>query len=150
MQGLPGLFAELRGLIDAGRRLGQANGRFLLLGSASLELIRQSSESLAGRIACLELGGLHPLELEADALETLWIRDGLPGRVLAVSDGDSSARRRQFTRTYLKRDIPQLGPRVPAETLRRIWTMLIHGQGSLLNAAELGPSLGVDGKTVGR
>ena len=150
VQRLPGLFAELRGLIDAGRRLGQANGRFLLLGSASVELIRQSSESLAGRIAFLELGGLHALELGADALDKLWIRGGFPGSTLAATDGDSAEWRRQFIRTYLERDIPQLGPRLPAETLRRFWTMLAHGQGSLLNAAELGRSLGVDGKTVGR
>ena len=150
VQRLPGLFAELRGLIDAGRRQGQANGRFLLLGSASVELIRQSSESLAGRIAILELGGLHALELGADALDKLWIRGGFPGSTLAATDGDSAEWRRQFIRTYLERDIPQLGPRLPAETLRRFWTMLAHGQGSLLNAAELGRSLGVDGKTVGR
>jgi len=150
VQRLPGLFAELRGLIDAGRRQGQANGRFLLLGSASVELIRQSSESLAGRIAFLELGGLHALELGADALDKLWIRGGFPGSTLAATDGDSAEWRRQFIRTYLERDIPQLGPRVPAETLRRFWTMLAHGQGSLPNAAELGRSLGVDGKTVGR
>jgi predicted AAA+ superfamily ATPase len=150
VQRLPGLFAELRGLIDAGRRQGQANGRFLLLGSASVELIRQSSESLAGRIAFLELGGLHALELGADALDKLWIRGGFPGSTLAATDGDSAEWRRQFIRTYLERDIPQLGPRVPAETLRRFWIMLAHGQGSLLNAAELGRSLGVDGKTVGR
>jgi uncharacterized protein len=150
VQRLPGLFAELRGLIDAGRRQGQANGRFLLLGSASVELIRQSSESLAGRIAFLELGGLHALELGADALDKLWIRGGFPGSTLAATDGNSAEWRRQFIRTYLERDIPQLGPRLPAETLRRFWTMLAHGQGSLLNAAELGRSLGVDGKTVGR
>ena len=150
VQRLPGLFAELRGLIDAGRRQGQATGRFLLLGSASVELIRQSSESLAGRIAFLELGGLHALELGADALDKLWIRGGFPGSTLAATDGDSAEWRRQFIRTYLERDIPQLGPRLPAETLRRFWTMLAHGQGSLLNAAELGRSLGVDGKTVGR
>ena len=150
VQRLPGLFAELRGLIDAGRRQRQANGRFLLLGSASVELIRQSSESLAGRIAFLELGGLHALELGADALDKLWIRGGFPGSTLAATDGDSAEWRRQFIRTYLERDIPQLGPRLPAETLRRFWTMLAHGQGSLLNAAELGRSLGVDGKTVGR
>ena len=150
VQRLPGLFAELRGLIDAGRRQGQANGRFLLLGSASVELIRQSSESLAGRIAFLELGGLHALELGADALDKLWIRGGFPGSTLAATDGDSAEWRWQFIRTYLERDIPQLGPRLPAETLRRFWTMLAHGQGSLLNAAELGRSLGVDGKTVGR
>ena len=88
VQRLPGLFAELRGLIDAGRRQGQANGRFLLLGSASVELIRQSSESLAGRIAFLELGGLHALELGADALDKLWIRGGFPGSTLAATDGD--------------------------------------------------------------
>ena len=150
VQRLPGLFAELRGLIDAGRRQGQANGRFLLLGSASVELIRQSSESLAGRIAFLELGGLHALELGADALDKLWIRGGFPGSTLAATDGDSAEWRRQFIRTYLERDLPPLGPRLPAETLRRFWTMLAHGQGSLLNAAELGRSLGVDGKTVGR
>ena len=150
VQRLPGLFAELRGLIDANRRQGQANGRFRLLGSASVELIRQSSESLAGRIAFLELGGLHALELGADALDKLWIRGGFPGSTLAATDGDSAEWRRQFIRTYLERDIPQLGPRLPAETLRRFWTMLAHGQGSLLNAAELGRSLGVDGKTVGR
>jgi len=150
VQRLPGLFAELRGLIDAGRRQGQANGRFLLLGSASVELIRQSSESLAGRIAFLELGGLHALELGADALDKLWIRGGFPGSTLAATDGDSAEWRRQFIRTYLEREIPQLGPRLPAETLRRFWTMLAHGQGSLLNAAELGRSLGVDAKTVGR
>jgi uncharacterized protein len=150
VQRLPGLFAELRGLIDAGRRQGQANGCFLLLGSASVELIRQSSESLAGRIAFLELGGLHALELGADALDKLWIRGGFPGSTLAATDGGSAEWRQQFIRTYLERDIPQLGPRVPAETLRRFWTMLAHGQGSLLNAAELGRSLGVDAKTVGR
>jgi len=150
VQRLPGLFAELRGLIDAGRRQGQANGRFLLLGSASVELIRQSSESLAGRLAFLELGGLHALELGADALDKLWIRGGFPGSTLAATDGDSAEWRRQFICTYLERDIPQLGPRLPAETLRRFWTMLAHGQGSLLNAAELGRSLGVDSKTVGR
>jgi len=150
VQRLPGLFAELRGLIDAGRRQGQANGRFLLLGSASVELIRQSSESLAGRITFLELGGLHALELGADALDKLWIRGGFPVSTLAATDGDSAEWRRQFIRTYLERDIPQLGPRVPAETLRRFWTMLAHGQGSLLNAAELGRPLGVVGKTVGR
>ncbi|GDX74223.1 ATPase [Cyanobium sp.] len=150
VQRLPGLFAELRGLIDAGRRQGKANGRFLLLGPASVELIRQSSESLAGRIAFLELGGLHALELGAGAQDSLWIRGGFPGSVLAATDQGSCEWRRQFIRTYLERDIPQLGPRVPAETLRRFWTMLAHGQGSLLNAAELGRALGVDGKTVGR
>ncbi|MEB3167313.1 MAG: ATP-binding protein [Synechococcaceae cyanobacterium] len=150
VQRLPELFAELRGLIDAGRRRGQANGRFLLLGSASVQLIRQSSESLAGRIAFLELPGLNVLELGAAAEERLWIRGGFPDSALAASEAASAEWRRQFLRTYLERDIPQLGPRIPAETLRRFWTMLAHGQASLLNAAQLGRALGVDGRTVGR
>lgn len=150
VQRLPGLFAELRGLIDAGRRSGRGVGRFLLLGSASVELIRQSSESLAGRIAFLELPGLSLLELGAGAQVLLWIRGGFPESVLARSEAGSAEWRRQFLRTYLERDIPQLGPRIPAETLRRFWTMLAHGQGSLWNAAALGRALGVEGKTVTR
>ena len=138
----------LRGLIDANRRAGRANGQFLLLGSASVELIQQSSESLAGRIAYLELSGLSVLELGEAASQRLWIRGGFPNRVLATSDASSSRWREQFIRTYLERDIPQLGPRIPAETLRRFWTMLAHSQGGLLNAAALGRSLGVDGKTI--
>ncbi|NDG74308.1 MAG: ATP-binding protein [Synechococcaceae bacterium WB8_1B_136] len=148
VQRLPELFGSLRGLIDAGRRSGQANGRFLLLGSASMELMRQSSESLAGRLAFLELGGLNLLELEPRHHEALWIRGGFPDSALAASDPASSLWREAFLRTYLERDIPQLGPRIPAETLRRFWTMLAHGQGSLFNAAALGRSLGVSGKTV--
>ncbi|MFM7238840.1 MAG: ATP-binding protein [Cyanobium sp.] len=150
VQRLPGLFAELRGVIDAGRRGGRGVGRFLLLGSASVELIRQSSESLAGRIAFLELHGLNLLELGASARDRVWIRGGFPASVLARSEAESAEWRRQFLCTYLERDIPQLGPRIPAETLRRFWTMLAHGQASLFNAAALGRALGVDGKTVSR
>jgi predicted AAA+ superfamily ATPase len=150
VQRLPELFAELRGLIDAGRRSGRGVGRFLLLGSASVELIRQSSESLAGRIAFLELQGLNLLELGPGFQELLWIRGGFPESVLARNEAGSAEWRRQFLRTYLERDIPQLGPRIPAETLRRFWTMLAHSQGSLLNAAGLGRALGVEGKTVTR
>jgi predicted AAA+ superfamily ATPase len=150
VQRLPELFADLRGLIDAGRRQGRAKGRFLLLGSASVEPIRQSSESLAGRLAFVDLPGLNVLELGAAAEESLWIRGGFPDSVLAASAAASAEWRRQFLRTYLERDIPQLGPRIPAETLRRFWTMLAHGQASLLNAAQLGRALGVDGRTVGR
>ncbi len=148
VQRLPGLFEVLRGVIDAHRLAGRRSGQFLLLGSASVELIRQSSESLAGRICYLELGGFSVLELGADAWERLWIRGGFPDSVQAPDDASSSIWREQFIRTYLERDIPQLGPRIPAETLRRFWTMLAHGQGGLLNAAALGRSLGVDGKTV--
>lgn len=150
VQRMPELFATLRGLIDAGRRQGQRSGRFLLLGSASVELIRQASESLAGRIAYLELAGLTVLELPRHQVETLWIRGGFPDSFLAMGDRASALWRENFIRTYLERDIPQLGPRIPAETLRRFWVMLAHHQGGLLNAAELGRSLGVDGKTVAR
>ena len=134
VQRLPEIFQVLRGLIDANRRAGRANGQFLLLGSASVELIQQSSESLAGRIAYLELSGFSVLELGEAASQRLWIRGGFPNSVLTTSDASSSRWREQFIRTYLERDIPQLGPRIPAETLRRFWTMLAHSQGGLLNA----------------
>ena len=150
VQRMPELFAALHGLIDAGRRQGQRSGRFLLLGSASVELIRQASESLAGRIAYLELAGLSVLEVNRNQIETLWIRGGFPDSFLAASDQASALWRENFIRTYLERDVPQLGSRIPAETLRRFWVMLAHHQGSLLNAAELGRSLGVDGKTIAR
>jgi uncharacterized protein len=150
VQRQPELFGTLRGLIDADRRLGNTQGRFLLLGSASVELIRQSSESLAGRLAFVELGGLTVPEVGEALCEQLWIRGGFPDSFLASSDQASSLWRQAFLRTYLERDIPQLGPRIPAETLRRFWTMLAHSQGSLINAAALGRSLGVSGKTVAR
>jgi uncharacterized protein len=150
VQRQPELFGTLRGLIDADRRRGQNQGRFLLLGSASVELIRQSSESLAGRLAFVELGGLTVPEVGESLCEQLWIRGGFPDSFLASSDQASSLWRQAFLRTYLERDIPQLGPRIPAETLRRFWTMLAHSQGSLFNAAALGRSLGVSGKTVAR
>ncbi|MEA5424557.1 ATP-binding protein [Synechococcus sp. CCY9202] len=148
VQRLPGLFEVLRGVIDANRYGGRRSGQFFLLGSASVELIRQSSESLAGRICYLELSGLSVLELGAAASERLWIRGGFPDSVQASDDASSSIWREQFIRTCLERDIPQLGPRIPAETLRRFWTMLAHHQGGLLNAAALGRALGVDGKTI--
>ena len=148
VQRIPELFGLLRGLIDANRLAGHRTGQFLLLGSASMDLLRQSSESLAGRISYLELTGLNVLEVGDTALEQLWNRGGFPDSFQAGSDSQSSLWRAQFLRTYLERDIPQLGPRIPAETLRRFWTMLAHGQGGLLNAASLGRSLGVDGKTI--
>lgn len=145
---LPGLFQELRGLIDQGRRRGRRSGRFLLLGSASMDLLHQSGESLAGRISYLELGPLDGREVGAQELERLWVRGGFPESFLASSDARSARWRRDFIRTYLERDVPMLGPRIPAETLRRFWTMLAHQQGGLLNAAAFARSLGVDGKTV--
>ncbi len=150
VQRIPGLFETLRGLIDAGRRVGRRAGRFLLLGSASPKLLRQSGESLAGRIAYVELAPLDALEVETLELERLWLRGGFPDSFLATDDRRSLIWRENFIRTYLERDIPALGPRVPAETLRRLWTMLAHGQGGPLNAAQLARSLAIDGKTVRR
>ncbi|TVQ44130.1 MAG: ATP-binding protein [Gammaproteobacteria bacterium] len=150
VQRMPELFQTLRGLIDKGRRRDIRAGRFLLLGSASIDLLKQSGESLAGRIAYVELAPFSLLEVDDDARDTLWIRGGFPDSFLADSDEASAVWRENFIRTYLERDIPQLGPRVPAETLRRFWTMLAHVQSGTLNAAQLARGLGVDGKTVAR
>lgn len=145
---LPGLFANLRGLIDAARRQGRKSGQFLLLGSASLELMKQTGESLAGRISYLELA---PLDItEAEKSDQLWLRGGFPDSYTAGSDSKSMNWRKSFIRSYLERDIPQFGPRIPAETLRRFWTMLAHVQGGLLNSAALARGLAVDNKTITR
>jgi uncharacterized protein len=145
---VPELFQHLRGVIDRGRRQGAKNGRFLLLGSAAMDLLRQSGESLAGRISYLELGPFDALEVAPGATETLWVRGGFPRSFLAEDDALSMEWRRDFIRTYLERDVPQFGSRIPAETLRRFWTMLAHNQAQMLNAANLARALGVDGKTI--
>lgn len=145
---MPGLFETLRGIIDTARRTGHGYGRFLILGSASIELMRQSSESLAGRIEYIDLNPLNLSELEAHSLDTLWLRGGFPNSFLASNDEDSFMFRENFIRTYLERDIPMLSPRIAAETLRRLWTMLAHNQGSLLNASRLASSLSVSAPTV--
>ena len=145
---VPGLFPVLRGVIDRHRRAGRRAGQFLLLGSASLDLLRQSGESLAGRVAYLELAPITMPEAGPGQRDTLWQRGGLPESLLAPDDRRSLRWRQDYIRTYLERDIPQLGPRIAAESLRRFWTMLAHQQGGLLNAAALSRSLGVDGKTV--
>ena len=145
---LPELFQRLRGVIDRGRRSGKPNGQFLLLGSAAMDLLRQSGESLAGRISYLELGPFDALEVPLDQLDRLWVRGGFPRSFLADNDDLSMEWRRDFIRTYLERDIPQFGSRIPAETLRRFWTMLAHNQSQRFNAAELASGLGVDGKTT--
>ncbi|MBI4904082.1 MAG: ATP-binding protein [Acidobacteria bacterium] len=144
----PEIFQRLRGVIDAGRRRGKGNGRFLLLGSASMDLLRQTGESLAGRISYLELGPFDALEVGGSETERLWVRGGFPLSFLAASDDLSLEWRRNFIRTYLERDIPQFGPRIAAETLRRFWTMLAHNQCQVLNAANLARGLGVTGKTI--
>ncbi|MCW8963856.1 MAG: ATP-binding protein [Gammaproteobacteria bacterium] len=150
VQRLPGIFQNLRGIIDQGRRSGAGEGRFLLLGSASIELLQQSSETLAGRIAYLELTPLDVLEVEQAEIDDLWVRGGFPDSFLAADDDLSLRWRQDFIRTYLERDVPMLGSRIPAETLRRFWGMLAHTQGGLLNAASLARSLRVDGKTVAK
>ncbi len=147
---MPDLFRSLRGLIDRGRRHGKMAGRFLLLGSASVDLLQQSGESLAGRISYLELAPFDALETPPGTLDTLWARGGFPSSFLAENDGVSFRWRQDFIRTYLERDIPHFGPRLPAETLRRLWTMLAHNQSELLNAANLARALGVDGKSIAR
>ena len=144
----PGLFPVLRGLIDRTRRQGRRSGRYLLLGSASLDLLRQSGETLAGRIRYLELGPIDATEIAASRAEALWSRGGFPGSLLAPDNVRSLKWRRDYIRTYLERDIPQLGPRIAAETLRRFWTMLAHYQGGLLNTASFARGLGVDPKTA--
>jgi predicted AAA+ superfamily ATPase len=144
----PDLFETLRGLIDKGRRRGRGTGRFLLLGSASVDLLKQSGETLAGRISYLELSPFDVLELGEESVDPLWVRGGFPGSVLAEDDAISMRWRRDFIRTYLERDIPQFGVRIPAETVRRFWTMLAHSQGGILNAAQLARGIGVTGSTV--
>lgn len=146
---MPEIFQILRGLIDEGRRQGKRTGRFLILGSADIDLLRQS-ETLAGRIEYINLGPFQILEVyktPAD-LNRLWLRGGFPDSYLAKSDQDSLVFRRNFIRTYLERDVPLFGPRIPAETLGRLWTMLAHNQGTLLNASQLAGSLGISAPTV--
>jgi predicted AAA+ superfamily ATPase len=153
VQRMPEVFASLRGIIDRERRAGNKTGQFLFLGSASIDLLQQSSESLAGRIAYIELHGIDVLEYAGvgqEKINTLWLRGGFPESLLAASDKDSLYWRFDFIKTYLERDIPQLGPRIPALTLERFWTMLSHNQGGTINASTLGRSLEVSSVTVGR
>lgn len=144
----PGLFPVLRGLIDRARRSGRKASQYLLLGSASLDLLKQSGESLAGRIAYLELAPFNVLETRDHRVDELWIRGGFPDSLLAPDASRSLRWRQDFIRTYLERDIPQFGPRIAAETLRRLWGMLAHHQGGLLNTAQFARNLGVDAKTA--
>lgn len=146
----PDLFLTLRGLIDQGRRKGLRTGRFLLLGSASLDLMRQSGESLAGRVSYIDMTPLNVLELPAEAQETLWLRGGFPDSYLAPGERESLDWRKDLLRTYLERDVPMFGSRIPAETLRRFWTMLAHNQGTLINASRLAAGLEVNSQTVSR
>lgn len=146
VQRQPGLFPVLRVLADRPR----APARFLLLGSASPELMRQSSETLAGRIAFVDMAGFDLRETGDSALRRLWLRGGFPRSFLARSDAASLAWREDFIRTFLERDIGQFGVRVPATALRRLWMMLAHYHGQTWNASEVGRSLGEAHTTVKR
>ncbi len=144
VQRRPELFPILRVLIDRPR----SKLKLLLLGSASPALLRQASESLAGRLEIMQTNGFTASEIEAEKLERLWLRGGFPRAFLATNDERSFAWRRQFARTFLEQDIPQLGVRIPAPQLDRFWTMLAHVHGGIWNAAELASSLGISQPTV--
>ena len=147
---VPELFQTLRGLIHQGRRKGKRTGRFLILGSASIDWLRPSGESLAGRIEYVEMEPLDVTEVggREGASDQLWIRGEFPDSYLAKSDQDSLKLRKNFIRAYLERDVPQFGPGIPAETLGRLWTMLAHGQGTLMNASRLAAGLSLTAPTV--
>jgi predicted AAA+ superfamily ATPase len=155
VQRMPDVFSILRGVIDQRRRQGESSGQFLLLGSASGVLLQQSSESLAGRIAQVELTPFQAREVlqtgfQTSELNALWVRGGFPLAWLAKDDAASLIWREVFISTYLEKDIPALGPRIPATTLRRLWTMLAHNQGELLDQSKLASALAISGQTVGR
>lgn len=144
IQRRPDLFPILRVLADRVRH----PARFLILGSAMPQLVKTISESLAGRVEFIEMGGFGLWETGADECERLWLRGGFPRSFLASSLDDSVAWRDGFIRTFLERDLPQLGIRVPAPAMRRFWTMLAHYHGQIWNASDIGRSLGLSDKTV--
>jgi predicted AAA+ superfamily ATPase len=147
-----GLFAILRGVIDERRRRGHRHGQFLLLGSASIDLMRQASETLAGRVAYLDIAPFTAAEATAAGydMDAAWVRGGFPESLLAKDDRTSLRWRLEFIRSYLERDVPMFAPRLPAQTIGRLWTMLANGQGSLLNQSRLASGVGVSAPAVGR
>lgn len=155
VQHAPELFSEIRGAIDRGLRSGRRTGRFLLLGPASAPLLRQS-ESLAGRLAPLELGPFEVLEVAAEperdraTRRRLWVRGGLPESFLARDEASSLDWRNDFLSLLLARDIPRAGAAIAEEKMRRLWTMLAHGQGGLWNGARIAAGLGLDTRAVNR
>lgn len=153
VQRKPDLFRVLRGLIDIRKRNGERAGQFLLLGSASRDLLQQSSETLAGRIRYLELTPFSVLEIfKMDKLgfnpEKLWFRGGFPDSYLAGTENESWEWRNDFISTYVERDIPLMGPQIPATRMKRFWTMLAHYHGQQIVLSELGKSLEVSQPTV--
>jgi len=144
IQRMPTLFSTLRVLVDRTEN----SARFLILGSASPDLVKNVSESLAGRVEFIELSGFDIRETGADSRQPLWLRGGFPRSFLADSDDDSLAWREGFIQTFLERDIPQLGITIPSTAMRRFWTMLAHYHGQLWNASEFARSMGLTDKTV--
>ncbi len=144
IQAMPELFKVLRVLADRPN----SPARFLILGSASPEIVKGTSETLAGRVEFVELNGFDLSETGADSWKRLWLRGGFPRAYLAGTDEDSAAWRESFLKTFLERDIPQLGISIPAATMRRFWSMLSHYHGQTLNASELARSMGISDKTV--
>jgi len=160
VQRAPEIFSVLRGQIDERRRMGKAGGKFLILGSASVDLLRQSSESLAGRISYMELGPLSAREIESDEvtdnntsmskLDRLWLQGGFPPSYLRADQAESLQWRVDFLQTYLERDLPHFGLQVATDQLERFWRMLANDQGELFNAQRYSRSLGVSGHTIAR
>jgi hypothetical protein len=144
IQAMPELFSVLRVLVDRP----DSSTRFLVLGSASPTLVKGAAETLAGRVEFVELSGFDVAETGPRALDKLWLRGGFPRSFLARNDADSAAWREGFIRTFLERDIPQLGIALAAPSLRRFWTMLAHYHGQTWNASALSRSMGVSDKTV--
>ena len=145
IQRMPELFPLMRYLVDK-----KQDQKYIILGSASRNLLQQSSESLAGRIAYYQLGGFRPADVGLNNMERLWFRGGLPRSYLAKSDEESRLWRENYISTFLERDIPQLGIQIPSRMMRRFWTMLSHYHGSVINYAELGRSFGISDMTVRR
>ena len=148
----PALFHVLRGIIDDRRATGDPAGHFLLLGSAALDLMQQAAETLAGRVDYVELAPFDVTELPAPVrdLDRLWVRGGFPESLLAGSEVASLRWRHAFIRSYLERDVPLFAPRLPAETIGRLWSMLAHAQGTMLNQSRLASSLAVSTPAIGR
>ncbi|MBK8451941.1 MAG: ATP-binding protein [Thiofilum sp.] len=148
IQNTPGLFPVLRGVIDQRRREGRDAGQFLLLGSASLELVKQAGERLAGRVAYLDMTPLHAIEVGKANIETLWTRGGFPQSYLSATDEESFRKRKYLIRSYLEKDIPFFDRSVPQETMQRLWMMLAHLQGQPFNASQIAENLGLDYRKV--
>ena len=149
---VPEIFGSLRGIIDRGRRKGNRIGRFLILGSASLEILRQSGQSLAGRVENISLAPLSALEIDDSikSRELLWLRGGFPDSYLAENNNDSYAWRRNFIKTCLERDVATFGFRLRTALLERLWVLLAHNQGHILNSSQLAKALETSAQSVTR